>query len=77
MNPQALIAKIWSNKHTSIAACCYVGAKALVKLGEIWIPDYKPQFEQTGDLVESLAVGYGFIMAGDGKQTKQEPETKQ
>lgn len=64
MNLKSLVA----NKHTSGAALAYVGAKLLSGLGAIWFPAHKEQFDQTASLIESLAVGYGFIMAGDAKK---------
>ncbi|MBU6390612.1 hypothetical protein KGQ31_03645 [Patescibacteria group bacterium] len=72
----ALITRVISNKHTSGAAIVYCSAKFTVKLGAIWFPHYTEQFQQTADLIESAAVGYGLIMAGDSKpQTQNENET--
>ena len=62
-----------NNKHTSLAAVAYVGAKLFSGLGEIWFPAYKDQFEQTANLIESAAVGYGLVMAGDAKPKPPEP----
>jgi hypothetical protein len=64
-----MIKTLWQNKHTSGAALAYIAAKAISGLGAIWFPQHKDQFEQTANLVESLAVGYGLIMAGDAKPT--------
>jgi hypothetical protein len=41
-----------------------------LKLGQIWMPQYKSQLEAT----EGLAVGYGLIMAGDAKPQGQAPD---
>lgn len=68
----SLVQRMTSNKHTSIAAIVYVGAKYGVKFGEIWLPTYKAQFDQTADLIESAALAYGFVMAGDSQPKKVE-----
>lgn len=65
--------RLLNNPHTSIAAMFYVGAKLLSGLGAIWFPAHKDQFEQTANLVESAAVGYGLIMAGDAKKPTPPP----
>lgn len=65
---QSILARSLSNKHTSAAAIAYLASKAGVKLLTIWFPELTPQLEQTGELIESLALGYGFLMAGDGKK---------
>jgi len=63
-----MIKSLIANKHTSGAALAYVAAKLFSGLGAIWFPAHKEQFDATANLVESLAVGYGFIMAGDAKK---------
>jgi hypothetical protein len=63
-----MIKTLLANKHTSVAALAYIGAKLLSGLGAIWFPAHKDQFDQTANLIESVAVGYGFIMAGDAKK---------
>ena len=63
----AIVSKLTGNPHTTYAAGFYIGAKLLSGLGAIWFPAYKDQFEQTANLIESAAVGYGLIMAGDAK----------
>jgi hypothetical protein len=60
----ALIRAI-NNKHTSIAGLVWLACK----LGAIWLPKYKTQFEAT----EAIAVAYGLIMAGDAKASVQQP----
>ena len=63
----AIINKLSSNPHTTWAAGFYIAAKLLSGLGAIWFPAHKEQFEQTAGLIESAAIGYGLIMAGDAK----------
>jgi hypothetical protein len=55
------------NKHTTIAAALYGIAALISGLGQIWLPAYKDQFEATTKLVESFAVTYGLLLAGDAK----------
>lgn len=62
-----MIKTLIQNKHTSIAALAWFAGKAVAGFGAIWFPHYKDQFQQTAELIESLAVGYGLIMAGDAK----------
>lgn len=69
MNLQILLA----NKHTSLSAAAYVLAKAGAALGGIWMPEHKAQFEQTAGVIESAAVGWGLLMAGDAKATPPAP----
>ena len=66
--------RLIENKHTSLAAAVYVGAKFAAGLGAIWFPEHKAQFDQTAGLIESAAVGYGFIMAGDSRPQNQDPK---
>lgn len=62
-----MIQRLLANKHTSGAAIAFIGANVVAKLGSIWFPAYKNQFDASMDLIESVAVGYGFMMAGDAK----------
>ncbi len=64
-----LLQRTVQNKHTSIAAAVYVAAKYGAKLGAVWFPHHASQFDQTADLLESAAVGYGLLMAGDAGAT--------
>lgn len=72
------LASLLSNPHTSGAAFIYIAAKAVAVLGAIWLPTYKAQFQDTAQAIESLAVAYGFIMAGDAGADKKTntPDTK-
>lgn len=67
-----LLQTLWANKHTSTAAVVYVVAKLAVEIGAIWLPAHKAQFEGTANVIESAAVAYGLLAAGDGKQRKDE-----
>lgn len=70
-----LLQRAWQNKHTSGAAIAYLGAKLLAGLGAIWFPAHAAQCQQTAELIESGAVGYGLIMAGDaGTKPTTAPE---
>ncbi len=68
-----MIRTLLENKHTSIAAGAYVAAKLIAGLGTIWLPHYKDQFDQSMGLIESIAVAYGFVMAGDAKKPAPTP----
>lgn len=70
MNFQTLL----NNKHTSIAAVVYIVSQVVSELGAVWFPAHKEQFSATSKIIESAAVGYGLIMAGDAKpSTPAEP----
>lgn len=71
----SFVARASNNPHTSISALVYVGAKFAAHFGAVWWPAHKAQFEQTSALVESAAVGYGFLRAGDAdhKPPTQDP----
>lgn len=56
-----------ANKHTTGAAIVYICSKILVMLGAIWLPGFKAQFDATSDLIESSAIAWGFLFAGDAK----------
>ena len=56
--------RLTGNPHTTLAAGIYVGG--------IWFPAHKEQFDQTSNLIESAAIAYGLVMAGDSKP-KNEP----
>lgn len=56
---------ILQNKHTSGAAVLFVLANFLSGIGAIWVPEYSAQFKQTEELLESIAVGWGFLLSGD------------
>lgn len=64
-----MLQRLLANKHTSGAALVYIVANGVAKLGAIWFPAYKEQFDATTTLFENLAVAYGLIMAGDSKPT--------
>lgn len=69
MNLSAILA----NKHTSGAAIAYVLAKIATEVGAVWFPDHKAQFDATTGIVESAAVGWGLLAAGDAKAIAAEP----
>lgn len=62
-----------ANKHTTLAAAAYLLAKTGALLGGIWIPAHKEQFESTASVIESAAVAWGFLKAGDAKPAPVEP----
>lgn len=64
-----MIQRLLANKHTSGAAIVYIVANGIAKLGAIWFPTYKDQFDATTQFIENSAVAYGLIMAGDSKPT--------
>jgi len=70
MIKQALL-NAWNNKHTSFAAIVYAGAKLGAELGAVWLPSHKDQFNATANIIESAAVAYGLVMAGDAKAPEQ------
>ena len=72
MNFQRLI----QNKHTTSAGAVYVFAKLGCVIGTIWFPTHAAQFSQTADAIESAAVCYGLVMAGDSQPTKPTEEKK-
>lgn len=76
MNPLigGAFVKILQNKHTSAAGLVYVFAKWGCPLISTWFPHYKSQLDASADILESLAVFYGFAAAGDSavSATKQE-----
>lgn len=61
----SLIERALSNPHTSFASLVWIACK----LGAIWLPDHKSQFEAT----EAVAVGYGLFMAGDAQKAPVPP----
>ncbi len=64
-----LITRILSNPHTSFSGFVWISCK----LGSIWLPQYKSQFDAT----EAVAVGYGLFMAGDAKASPSPPTPPQ
>ena len=61
-----MINRILSNPHTSLSGVVWVACK----LGAIWLPQYKSQFDAT----EAVAVGYGLFMAGDAAKSVSKAE---
>lgn len=66
-----LLTLLAQNKHTSIAAIAYVAAKLAAQLGAVWWPAHKEQFDSTAQLIESAAVAYGLLAAGDAAQSQK------
>lgn len=68
-----------SNPHTSWAAGIYFVAKAGSAIALTWCPSHADQIKKTADIIEATAVSYGFLMAGDAKQSIQvsEPQNRQ
>lgn len=66
-----------TNKHTSVAAIIYAGAKWGCPILGTWWPSKKSQLDATAQILEGLAVFYGFAAAGDGAASlsKQEADT--
>src|ERR1700744_5716569 len=63
-----ILQRIMANKHTSGAGLVYIICVFASRLGTIWFPDHKVQFDQTVDLVKEMAVGYGFVMSSDSQK---------
>jgi hypothetical protein len=57
----SFLTRALSNPHTTIAGVSW----AICKLGAIWFPAHREQFEAT----EAFIVGYGFLAAGDSART--------
>lgn len=74
MNP---FGRLWSSPHTRIAAIVYVLSKLGIEIAEVWFGQYDQKLKSTATLLESFAVGYGFLMAGDSSQGKVEVLQKQ
>ena len=62
----AVMDRVLSNPHTTLSGVVWVACK----LGAIWLPQYKSQFEAT----EAVAVGYGLVMAGDSAKSVSKAE---
>lgn len=69
------IQALLQNPHTTWAGVAYVVAKLGVHLGVVWIPSHADQFRRTAELIESVAVGWGFLLAGDAKPTTKASDT--
>lgn len=69
------IQRLLDNPHTTWAAVAYVAAKMAAHLGVVWIPHHADQFRQTADVIESAAVGWGLLLAGDAKPVTPKKET--
>lgn len=72
-----MIKLLLQNKHTSGAAAVYILAKLATQAAAIWLPHHKDQFDSTANLLESAAIGYGLLAAGDGAKsvTREEFDT--
>lgn len=68
----AILQRVLQNKHTSIAGAVYCGSIFAVRFAKIWWPGHDVQLDQTEQLIQGASVGYGLLMAGDGKQTNQQ-----
>ncbi len=71
-----MLKNLLANKHTSGAAIAYIASALVSQLGAVWFPGHKEQFEATGKIIESAAVGYGLLAAGDASTQKQKNETE-
>lgn len=69
MNIKTLLA----NKHTSGAALVYVGSIVAMEIGAVWFPNHAEQFKSTGKIIESAALTYGLLAAGDANPTPPNP----
>lgn len=68
-----MIQTLLANKHTTFAGVTYVLAKLGAALGGVWIPQHKDQFDQTANIIESAAVAWGLVMAGDASASITKP----
>lgn len=60
-----LVQRALYNKHTSIAALLYLALAGIDALGPVWFPDSADKISQTTTYLRQMAVGYGFLTAGD------------
>lgn len=54
-----------NNRHTSIAGAVFVLSKIGSEIGAVRFPQHAAQFKATADIIESGAVAYGLLAAGD------------
>lgn len=73
-----MLQRMLANPHTSISAIVYVVAKLAAQFGEVWIPGHAQQFKASADIIESAAVLWLGLSAGDAaaSQPKKTDETK-
>lgn len=74
-----LVSKLLSNPHTTGSGGAFVAIKAAQHIALLWAPQhYADSIKGTAEALETLAVAYGLIMAGDaGKGEKALQEAKQ
>ena len=65
---KGMLKRLIQNKHTSGAGIAYGAVMILNKLGPIWFPARKAQFDATAEVLKGAALSYGLLMAGDAPQ---------
>jgi len=70
-----MIGKLLSNPHTTGSGGAFVAIKFAQHVALMWTPAiYHDKIRGTAEALESLAVGYGLIMAGDAGRAKKDLE---
>ena len=66
-----------SNPHTSGSAIAFGAVKMLSSIAKVWWPEYRHKIELTADALETFAIIYFGVAAGDAAKsvTKQEADT--
>lgn len=66
---EGVVSKLWENKHTSVAGGIYAFAEFVIPILQKWWPAKYDALEASKNPLKSLAIFYGFVMAGDAKQS--------
>ena|SRR6266436_9862512 len=70
-----ILGKLLSNPHTTGSGGAFVAIKAAQHIALMWTPpQHHDKIRGTAEALESLAVGYGLIMAGDAGRAKKDLE---
>lgn len=74
-----LLAKLLSNPHTTGSGGAFVAIKAAQHIALLWTPaHYADSVHGTAEALETIAVAYGLVMAGDaGKGEKALQDVRQ
>ena len=70
-----MLKTIMANKHTSAAGVVFLVCTFATNVGCTWFPNSCEKIKQTAEATKALAVGYGLLMANDGKKDDQTPTT--
>jgi len=70
-----ILGRLLSNPHTTGSGGAFVAIKAAQHIALMWTPpQHHDKIRGTAEALESLAVGYGLIMAGDAGRAKKDLE---